>query len=219
MKIYLLLFFAILILDNCAGRRFTTVKPPLKEDFYYDSTNYALIKLYPQKNKDVIRDYLNWVSEDSNSSWNFYKKFILNTKKNNTSYSKDDYDKIIIPKLIKSPKPDYPLDAPILGGFLTVVVTVTVDTNGYPEFVELYNIYRDDSVNSEEDKNLSEKNIRPWRRTYIDKYDIPFIKLSLNSTLETIFKPAELYSKRLRVKTNLPYKYIFSPEYDKRKKP
>ena len=92
------------------------------------------------------------------------------------------------------------MDAPIIGGFLTVVVTVSIDTNGYPEFVELYNIYRTGNINSKEDQKLLKQKIRPWKRTTIYKVDKPFIKLSLLSTVETIFKPAELYSRRLRVK-------------------
>jgi hypothetical protein len=213
-SLYYILIIAIFL--SCACNKAITEDPPIIEEFYYDEPNFSLVKIYPKNDPEIVLKYLQSVNEDSVKPYTFYKKNILQIDEINEGFDDSDYDRIVKPKLIDRPdSPDYPLDAPIVGGFLMVVVTVHIDTNGYVEFAELYNIYREDILNTEKDKELSRKNIKPWTETEISKFDKPFIKLSLFSATEAIFKPATIDSKSLRVKMNIPYRYVFSEKYDK----
>jgi hypothetical protein len=212
--LFSLLFFVL----DCSTSKYTNVDPPQKEDYYYDEENFTLIKIYPLKNKDLIEEYKNWMSEESNNAWDFYEKHILKSRSMYKNRSKKDNDNIVLPEYLKAPDIEYPEKAPLIGGFLSVVVSVIVDTNGYPEFVELFNIYRDKSYDSTDAFKYYDEGMKLWDKNKIYDYDIPFIKISLYSTLEAVFKPAELYSKRVQVKANIPYVYIFNKNYDKRKK-
>lgn len=212
----IILFCYVLSINSCTTNKSVNKNHP--DDFVYDEDNFALVKLYPKMNKNINEQYKNEVQGNNSAPLAFYEKNILKSElPAPLTIDPSDY-KFKEPTLIKRPSLEYPESCPIIGGFIVVVVTAIIDTNGYPEYVELYNIYRDDNIYSERDEALSENNIRPWTRTYIADYDKPFIKLSLYNVLQSVFKPASWDGKKIRITFNLVHRYIFGEKYNKRKK-
>jgi hypothetical protein len=212
----IILFCFLLLFNSCTTNK--NLKQNSPDDFVYDQNNLALVKLYPKKNENINEIYKSEVQSNAISPLDFYENYILKADlPAPLTIDPTDY-KFKAPTIINIPSSEYPESCPLIGGFLVVVVTAIIDTNGYPEYVELYNIYRDDNINTEWDKALTKDNIKPWTATYITEYDKPFIKLSLYTVLKTVFKPAVWDGKKVRIEINLVHRYIFSEEYDKRKK-
>jgi len=203
-KIFITLF--MFIIYSCSS--LTLIKKnrtyPIKE-FYYDENNYSLIRLFQFSNDStLIKKYNNWISNHPYKSYEFYKKEILKLSENYIDKIKDiDKSKVTQkPKLLSLPKPKFPKNKKMIGNFLKVVVTVTVDTLGNAEFVTLYNIYRTKNSFNQNKCKL------PWICT--KKYDIdkPYIKAAIFAAQKIKFLPFIYDHKKYKVTINIPYSFV-----------
>ncbi len=206
----ILLFISVIIV-SCAGLRNNT-KINNINDFYFDKNNFALIKLSPKNNANIVNIYNNWIKRNAGKSYEFYSERILkNTKTPNTLDSTSvfnvEIDTQIVkkPKLIRRIKIGSDVFSKIPGKYLKLLIKITIDKSGIVEYSELYDILRSRDEKTNRDDYSS--GINPWRLKAIFYEDIDFIKNSLINSLGLYFEPAIYKGRKVKVNMIVPYIY------------
>ncbi|HFC76761.1 MAG TPA: hypothetical protein ENJ27_00860 [Candidatus Moranbacteria bacterium] len=205
----ILLFISVIIV-SCTGLRHNTKINNIK-DFYLDKNNFALIKLSPKNNANIINAYNKWIKHNAGKSYDFYSERIL--KNTNALQIQDsirvfnsgiDTQIVKKPKLIRRMRIGPEVFSKIPGKYLKLLIKITIDKSGMVEYSELYDILRSEDEKTDNDYSSG---INPWRFKRIYSEDINFIEKSLYNSLGLYFEPAIYKGRKVKVNMIVPYIY------------